>query len=62
MKYSELEKLLRSAGCYPDHEGRNHRVWYSPVTGEYFPVGYHKTQDVPRGTLKSIIRAAGLEK
>ena len=62
MKYSELERILRDAGCRVDHEGSNHRMWYSPITGETFPVGHHKTQDVPRGTLKSILRAAGLEK
>ena len=62
MKYSELEKMLRTAGCKPDHEGSNHRMWYSPITGETFPVGHHKTQEVPKGTLKNILRAAGLEK
>lgn len=61
MKYSELEKILRAAGCYPSHEGGSHRLWYSPVTGEFFPVGHHKTQEVPKGTLKNILRAAGLE-
>ena len=62
MKYSELEKMLRAAGCRPEREGNNHRIWFSPITGERFPVGYHKTKDVPRGTLKSILVAAGLEK
>ena len=60
MKYSELEKLLKGAGCYPEHEGGNHRIWYSPLTGERFPVGHHKTREVPRGTLRSILAAAGL--
>lgn len=60
MKYSELEKLLKKAGCYPEHEGGNHRIWYSPITGERFPVGHHKTQEVPKGTLKGILSAAGL--
>lgn len=62
VKYSELEKLLKEAGCRIEREGSGHRIWYSPATGVRFPVGHHKTQDVPRGTLKSILRAAGLEK
>ena len=62
VRYSELEKALKAAGCRVDHEGSNHKIWYSPITGEYFPVGHHKTQEVPKGTLKSILRAAGLEK
>ena len=61
MKYSELEKLLRKAGCTIKREGTNHTIWYSPITGKQFPVGRHKSQDVKSGTLKSIKDAAGLE-
>lgn len=61
MKYSELEKLLKKAGCSVYRQGSNHTQWYSPKTGQIFPVGRHKTEEVPRGTLKSIMQAAGLE-
>lgn len=61
MKYSELEKRLRQAGCYILKEGANHTIWFSPITGQKFPVGRHKTQDVPNGTLRSILKAAGIE-
>lgn len=61
MKYSELEKILRNHGCTPVMEGHKHRLWYSPITGERFPVGHHKTEDVKPGTLKSILKAAGIE-
>ena len=61
MKYSELEKILKKAGCYVLKEGANHTIWYSPMTGKSFPVGRHKTQDVPNGTLNSIKKASGIE-
>ena len=61
MRYSELEKQLRSIGCVVEREGKRHRVWYSPITGQRFSVGRHKTEDVPNGTLKSILKSAGLE-
>lgn len=61
MKYSELEKWLKQSGCYILKEGANHTIWFSPITGKKFPVGRHKTQDVPAGTLKSIQKAAGIE-
>jgi len=61
MKYSELERQLREAGCRVDHEGKRHTMWYSPITGERFPVGRHKNEDVKPGTLKSILKAAGLK-
>ncbi len=61
MKYSELEKILKSAGCKVHREGSSHTLWYSPITNKTFPVGRHKTEDVPKGTLKSILQAAGLK-
>lgn len=61
MKYSELEKMLRKAGCTVLREGHEHRIWYSPATGKKFPVGRHRTQEVPTGTLKKIKESAGLE-
>ena len=61
MKYSELEKLLKKAGCTVHREGSNHTIWYSPITGKTFPVGRHRSEDVRQGTLKSIKRDAGLK-
>ncbi len=61
MRYSELEKDLKKAGCKVFREGANHTIWYSPITGQYFPVSRHKTEEIPKGTLKSIRKAAGLE-
>lgn len=60
MRYSELEKKLKKGGCKVIREGANHSIWYSPVTGKTFPVSRHKTEEIPTGTLKSIIRDAGL--
>ena len=57
MRYSELEKLIKQAGCYILKEGANHSIWYSPITQKKFPVGRHRTEEVPTGTLKSIKKA-----
>ena len=61
MRYSELEKDLKKAGCKVFREGANHTIWYSSITGQYFPVSRHKTEEIPKGTLKSIRKAAGME-
>ena len=61
MKYSELKKLLRKNGCYVDREGRSHEIWRSTKTGKQFTVSRHDTEEVPRGTLKSIKESAGIE-
>lgn len=61
MTFGELKRLLRKSGCEVIREGKNHEIWYSPITGEQFPVGRHTKEEVPKGTLKSIIEAAGLK-
>lgn len=60
MKYSELKKLLKAHGCKLDHEGGNHEIWYSPITGKMFPIGRHKAEEVAAGTLKAILKQAGI--
>ena len=61
MTYSELQKKLKKNGCFKHHEGGNHEIWYSPITNKTFPIGRHKKDEVPIGTLKNIKREAGLE-
>ena len=61
MKVSELTKLLKKNGCYLDEHGARHDLWYSPITGKRFTVPRHKSQDVPQGTLNSILKDAGLK-
>ena len=59
MKYSELERLLTGAGCYPV-TGGDHPIWYSPITGKRFKTGHHKSQEVKKGTLKAILKVSGI--
>lgn len=52
--------LLREQGCYKESDAKRHERWYSPKTGRYFPVGRHDREEVPPGTLNSILKDAGL--
>lgn len=61
MTYSELKKQLKKLGCYIISQGGNHEKWYSPVTGNVFPVSRHKTEEVRPGTLKAIKEQSGLD-
>jgi len=49
MTYGELKKQLKKIGCYIEREGKSHEIWFSPITGESFPVGRHKTEEVKSG-------------
>lgn len=62
MKYHELEKIVRKAGCYDTGRQQNgHPLWYSPKTGKLFKMSNHGSEEVAKGTLKSILKAAGIK-
>lgn len=63
MKYSELERALRKAGCYPlnGKQINGHPAWFSPKTGKKFRMSNHGSLEVKLGTLKQIMKDAGLD-
>lgn len=61
MKTSELKRKLRKAGCYLSEEGTRHEEWHSPITGKYFQVPRHDSQEVRTGTCNKILKDAGLK-
>lgn len=61
MTYGELKRQLKKSGCWLLREGGNHEIWFSPITNKQFPVGRHNTEEIPRGTLLSIKKSAGLQ-
>ena len=62
MKYHELEKIVRKAGCYDTGRQQNgHPLWYSPITNKVFQMSNHGSYEVATGTLKSILKAAGIK-
>ena len=61
MKYSELHRILRDAGCYILKNGSRHPIWKSPKTGLSFETSYHDSQEVKKGTLKMISKRSGVK-
>lgn len=60
MKTSELTRMLSAKGCYFLSHGGRHDNWFSPITGLTFQVPRHGSQEIPKGTLKNIIKKAGI--
>ena len=60
MKYSEIERKLKKAGCYFVYDG-DHPYWYSPLTGNIFPLSHHKSQEAKWGTMKAISKVSGVK-
>ncbi len=52
-------KLLLENGFELDHQTGSHKVYYNPSTKKRAVVPYHK-RDLPKGTLSSILKQAGL--
>ena len=63
MKYTELHRILRKAGMIElGNQKAGHPLWENPNTGERFTTSNHGSHEVATGTLKSILRSAGIEK
>jgi predicted RNA binding protein YcfA (HicA-like mRNA interferase family) len=61
MTYGELKKLLKKNGNCFHHQGNRHEMWENTKTGEIYPVARHDTKEVPKGTLDSILKSAGIK-
>jgi predicted RNA binding protein YcfA (HicA-like mRNA interferase family) len=61
MKYAELERKLVKAGCKYIRDGKKHPIWYSPITNKEFQTSHHKSEEVKKGTLMSILRDSGVK-
>ena len=57
----KLIKILIEHGFELDHQTGSHRVYFNKTTKKRVVVPYHR-KDLPKGTLMSIIKAAGIEK
>jgi len=60
MKYSEFYKLIEKNGWTID-KGTKHYKYVHPDYPYSIPVGRHKTQEIPKGTLDGMMKAAGLK-
>lgn len=57
----KLIKILESLGFQLDHSTGSHFIFYNPVTKRRAVVPYHQ-KDLPKGTILSILREAGITK
>ncbi|MDP3792156.1 MAG: type II toxin-antitoxin system HicA family toxin [bacterium] len=55
----KLLKILLRAGFKIDHITGSHYILYNPISKKHVTLPLHK-KDLPKGTLHSIIKSAGL--
>jgi len=57
----EVIKKLKKAGFGFDRQAKgSHEIWYNPTTKRRTTIPHHPGVDIPKGTLKAIIKEAGL--
>ena len=61
MKYSEIHRKLRRAGCMVVKNGKRHPIWYSSLTGMYFEISYHESEEAKPGTMRDIEKRSGVK-
>ena len=59
VKFSEIYRRLEKAG-WVKKGGSKHAKYVHPDYDYFIPVGRHPSKEVPTGTLKNILDAAGL--
>ena len=60
LKVSELTKYLSEQGCFLVGHGAAHDKWQSSVNGKSFFVPRHPSKELKTGTVKTILKQAGV--
>jgi len=59
-KYRQIIKRLKKMGFVFDRQAAgSHEIWFNPVANKYTTIPNHPG-DMPEGTLKAILRQAGV--
>lgn len=61
MKYAEIHRKLRKAGCYVVRNGSRHPIWKSPITQMLFETSYHESEEAKPGTKRDIEDRSGVK-
>jgi predicted RNA binding protein YcfA (HicA-like mRNA interferase family) len=60
-KYRDVTQKLRALGFVFDrHAAGSHEIWRNPITGLRTTIPHHAT-DLKEGTLRAILRQAGID-
>jgi predicted RNA binding protein YcfA (HicA-like mRNA interferase family) len=62
LKYRDLIKHIEQDGWYWKRSSGSHNIYKHPTRPGTVVVAYHGAKDLPEGTVKSILRQAGLDK
>jgi len=55
-----IHKLRRAGFVFDRHAKGSHEIWYNPHTHRRTVIPNHPGRDIPKGTLRAIVKQAGL--
>jgi predicted RNA binding protein YcfA (HicA-like mRNA interferase family) len=61
MKKNEVERKLTRSGCYIIRQGKEHEVWFSPITNQTISIPRHGAKEVATGMLRKIEKISGVK-
>ena len=61
MRSRDIVKLVEEKGWYLKRTSGSHQIYKHPTKPGTVVIAYHGSKDVPEGTLKSILKQAGLD-
>ncbi len=62
MRYRELTKKLRKLDCeFVRQAPGSHEIWWNPANRRFTSIPRHKGKDLPKGTVRAILRHLGIE-
>jgi predicted RNA binding protein YcfA (HicA-like mRNA interferase family) len=61
MKSSELLRLLKRDGWFEVRQKGSHIIMRHPVKPDMIPVPFHASKEMPKGTLRQILKMAGIK-
>jgi predicted RNA binding protein YcfA (HicA-like mRNA interferase family) len=62
MKYREIVRMIERDGWIWKRSNGSHQIFRHPTKSGIVVVAYHGAKDIPEGTVKSILRQAGLDR
>jgi predicted RNA binding protein YcfA (HicA-like mRNA interferase family) len=61
MKYREFTRIMRDDGWQLKDQEGSHQQWIHPVKPGKVTVAGHPNEEIPVGTLKAMLKQAGLK-
>jgi len=62
VNYRQITKRLRKLGCeFVRQAAGSHEIWWNPANQHFTVIAHHGGRDLPKGTLRAILRQLDID-